>query len=146
MTAIEGILLLAAATAIGRILWQLRKIGKVRNDSWDEQVIDQLRKSGSDPFQPHEVDYFFGMPDEATASRVAAMLSAEGYRTDVERKGEDPSQPFSLHALRTMRLSVPEMKSISRRFTQLAAEVGGTYDGWNASHVERKGDNSELIS
>ncbi len=144
MNLVYLLLLLAAVAAIGRIVWSLRKIGKVRNDSWDEKVIDQLRKSGSDPFKPHNVDFFFGMPDEATAQKVAQLLAAEGFSADVEHKDEDPSQPYSVHALIAMRLSVPDMKAKSRRFTQLAEQVGGTYDGWTASHVERKGDNSEL--
>ncbi|MCB1624976.1 MAG: ribonuclease E inhibitor RraB [Pseudomonadales bacterium] len=145
MTALYVLLLLAAMAAIGRIIWSLRKIGQARNDSWDEKVIDQLRKGGSDPFQPHDVDFFFAMPDEPTARKVAGILDGEGFRTDVEHKDEIPSQPYSVHALRSMRLSAPDMKSMSRRFTQLAAEVGGTYDGWIASHVDRKDDNSEPI-
>lgn len=137
-------LIAGAAVAIGRIYWSLRKVARQRNDSWDAKLIERLRKDGSDPFQPHNVDFFFGLPNEASARELAAQLGAEGFATDVEHKPENPSHPYSLHAMKSLRLSVPDMQELSRRLTDLAKSKGGSYDGWAASHVARTAGNPRL--
>ena len=38
-----------------------------KNDSWDARLIDQLRKRGSDPFKPHDVDFFLAFPTREAA-------------------------------------------------------------------------------
>jgi hypothetical protein len=138
------LLLLGAALAIGRIYWSVHKVAAKRNDTWDAKLIEQLRKSGSDPFQPHDVDFFFGMPDATSAQSIATQLIAEGFATDIEHKPDNPSHPYSLHAAKALRLAVPQMQELSRRFTALAKERGGSYDGWAAAHVARTEGNPKL--
>ena len=40
---------------------------------------------------------------------------------------------YSLHARKSMQLTVPDMQSLSRRLTDTATALGGRYDGWAAN-------------
>jgi Regulator of ribonuclease activity B len=132
------LLFLAGAVLLGRIYYGIRKMKERTVKDWDERQIDRLRKAGSDPFAPHEVDFFMAMPSEAAGHAVAAILEAEGYRVDVKSAPDNPGDhPFSLHATKSMRLSVPGMHELTKRFQELAKANGGHYDGWSAAVVPK---------
>jgi hypothetical protein len=85
------------------------------------------------------VDFFMAMPTQAAGDAVAAVLEAEGYGVDVHAAPDNPADhPFSLHATKSMRLSVPGMHELTRRFQELAKTNGGHYDGWSAAVVPKK--------
>jgi hypothetical protein len=125
----------AGAAVVARIFVKVRKLRNAERDDWDSRAIDRLRKQGSDPFKPHEVDFFFALPDENATRVVNAHLESEGYAIDVKAVPENTDFPYSLHARKSMRLSVPEMRMLSRRFTELADANAGRYDGWAADVV-----------
>ena len=136
MSWILTLLFLAGAGVLWRVYYGIRQMKQKTEKDWDERQIDRLRKSGSDPFQPHEVDFFMAMPSEAAGHAVGAVLQAEGYRVDVKPAPDNPNdQPFSLHATKSLRLSVPGMKELTAHFQQLAKAHGGHYDGWSAAVV-----------
>ena len=114
-------------------IWQnLRKLQQRQNDSWDARLIDQLRKRGSDPFKPHDVDFFLAFPTQDAAERLAARLRNEGFDADVVDEPESGALRYSLHAHKSMQLTVPDMQELSRRLTDQAKEMGGRYDGWSS--------------
>lgn len=133
-----------AFAAIGGLIaayriWQnLQKLRQRQNDSWDERLIDQLRKRGSDPFKPHDVDFFLAFPAQEAAERLANRLRGDGFDADVVDRPENGDLRFSLHAHKSMKLTVPDMKELSRKLTDAAAELGGRYDGWSAKEVPRE--------
>ena len=135
------VLLLAATLAliVLRIYFKLRMARKLRTESWDEQVIARLRSQGYAPFNDYQVDFFLALPSEAACHTVRASLEAEGFRVDVKPVPEGVDQPFSLHATKALRLSVPDMRETSRRFGELARLNGGRYDGWMPGAVEQSG-------
>ena len=57
---------LGGLVAAWRIYQNLQKLRRQKNDTWDARLIDQLRKRGSDPFKPHDVDFFFAFPSAQT--------------------------------------------------------------------------------
>ncbi len=133
------LLVVAGAVALGRIYYSFRKMKENSEKDWDARLIERLRKSGSDPFQPHEVDFFMAMPSQAAGQAVAAILEAEGYRVDVKPAPDNPAdQPFSLHATKSLRLSVPGMRELTAHFQELAKTHGGHYDGWSAAVVRHE--------
>ena len=60
-----------------RIYFKLRKLNTSEDDDWDAKQIALLRSRGSDPFQSHEVDFFFGMPDSGSCEAVRKGLELE---------------------------------------------------------------------
>jgi hypothetical protein len=132
------LLFVGAVVAIGRIYYGVRKMREQHVKDWDEIQIDRLRKSGSDPFRPHDVDFFMAMPSEAAGLEVKSRLEADGYRVDLKLAPANPgAQPYSLHAIKALRLSVPGMRELSAQFKEIARTSGGTYDGWSAAAVAR---------
>ena len=122
-------------------IWQnLQKLRQRQNDSWDARLIDQLRKRGSDPFKPHDVDFFLAFPDREGADQIGARLRGEGFDVHVNETPDNGELKFSLHAHKSMQLTVPDMQDLSRRLTEAAREKGGRYDGWSAKQVPKPED------
>jgi hypothetical protein len=136
MNWVLALLFLVGAGLLWRIYSDVRKAKEKTVKDWDASLIERLRKSGSDPFQPHEVDFFMAMPSEAAGQAVAAILEAEGYRVDLHAAPDNPADhPFSLHATKALRLSVPGMRELTAQFKEVATAHGGHYDGWSAAVV-----------
>ena len=70
------------------------------------------------------------MPTDAAARTVADLLAAQGYSVDVREVTENPGYLFSVHAQKSMQLSLDIVRENSARFRAIAAEHGGRYDGW----------------
>ncbi|HEX6397623.1 MAG TPA: ribonuclease E inhibitor RraB [Steroidobacteraceae bacterium] len=129
--------IIGGLVAAWRIWQNLQKLRQRQNDSWDARLIDQLRKRGSDPFKPHDVDFFLAFPNSEGAERLAAQLRTEGFDADVHDTPESGDLRYSLHAHKSMQLTVPDMQDLSRRLTDAATAHGGRYDGWSAKQVPR---------
>lgn len=140
MTLAYIFLVLGGVIAIWRIWISIKRARDLPAHSWDERLIEKLRLEGSDPFQPHDVVFFFGMPNEKAAQLVVERLVREGYAAEYKRVEEQVELGFSVHAQRSIRLSVPDMQATSRRFNELAAELHGRYDGWAAASNRKAGD------
>ncbi len=129
--------ILGGLLAAFRIWQNLQKLRRRRNDSWDARLIDQLRKRGSDPFKPHDVDFFLAFPNQDAAEDLAKQLRSEGFDADVVDEPENGELRWSLHAHKSMQLTVPDMQDLSRRLTEAATAKGGRYDGWSAKQVPK---------
>ncbi|MEO8065076.1 MAG: ribonuclease E inhibitor RraB [Pseudomonadota bacterium] len=129
--------IVGGALAAWRIWQNLNKLRQRQNDSWDARLIDQLRKRGSDPFKPHDVDFFLAFPSVESAEQLALQLRGEGFDADIVDEPKNGDLRYSLHAHKSMQLTVPSMQDLSRRLTDAAKEKGGRYDGWSAKQVPR---------
>ena len=127
--------ILGGALAAWRIWQNLNKLRTRQNDSWDARLIDQLRKRGSDPFKPHDVDFFLAFPSAEAAEQLATQLRGEGFDADLVDEPQNGDLRYSLHAHKSMQLTVPGMQDLSRRLTEAAKEKGGRYDGWSAKQA-----------
>src|SRR5499427_2765050 len=106
---IFALALLAALVLIAlRIYFKLRAVRRSRAETWDEQMIGQLRAQGYAPFNDYRVDFFLALPDEAACQRARARLEPE-FSVDVKPLENDAELLYSLHATKTMRLVVPDM-------------------------------------
>ena len=110
------------------------------SETWDEKMIERLRSQGYAPFNEYPVAFFLALPDEASCGAVRQRLEPEGFSVDVKPMttrlfGEaeiEGSLPLSLHATKSMRLLIADMVEHSHRFSALAHEFHGRYDGWAA--------------
>jgi hypothetical protein len=123
----------AVALAAVRIVGSVRRMRKAQGEDWDEKQVKRLRALGGDPFRPYDVDFFFGVPDEAACVRLQQALQADGCTVDYRALPSDTGSGYSLHARKQLRLSVTEMQEHSARYRALAAQHDCAYDGWNAS-------------
>jgi hypothetical protein len=122
-------LLGAMGLIVLRLYFKLRTARRSRAETWDEQMIGQLRSQGYAPFNDYRVDFFLALPDEAACQQARARLEPE---FSVDAKPMQEESGFSLHATKSMRLIVPDVQAVSRRLMALATELGGRYDGWAA--------------
>jgi len=127
------VFIVAAGAVLARIIVNIRKVQKAETNDWDAKMIAHLRSQGGDPFQPYHIDFFFALPSEAACRQVQAALEGDGFEVDTKPVPENADQPFSLHAVKALRLSVPDMRELTRRFSELATSAGGRYDGWAAA-------------
>ncbi len=128
-TTIAWLLVAVALFSAIRIVSQFRGMSRKRKKvDWDEQFIQSLRKAGVNTFEEQLVDFFFTLPSRAACEQLAFALRPDGYTLDIKEDAETGA--FSLHAQRSMRLSIPEMQALTARFTKLAEEHGGKYDNW----------------
>jgi hypothetical protein len=128
-TTIAWLLVAVALFSAIRIVSQFRGMSRKRKKvDWDEQFIQSLRKAGVNTFEEQLVDFFFTLPTRAACEQLAFVLRPDGYALDIKEDAETGA--FSLHAQRSMRLSIPEMQGLTARFTKLAEEHGGKYDNW----------------
>jgi hypothetical protein len=129
-----------AAVVVARLYFTVRKMRPAHQESWDEKMIERLRSQGYVPFNEYPVAFFLALPDEAACGAVRARLEPEGFAVDVKPMraqlfGEseiEGSLPLSLHATKSMRLILADMVELSHRFTAIAHEFNGRYDGWAA--------------
>jgi len=126
-----ALVVFAGAAVIFRFYSTMKKGREVHGDNWDTKLVTELRKRGQDPFQPHDVNFFFALPDEPACTAINRQLESEGFTVDVKAVPGNEF-PFSLSATRNMRVDAPEMKAHSRRFRELARAHNGRYDGWGS--------------
>ena len=105
----------------------MKKGREVHGADCDTKLIAELRKRGQDPFQPHDVNFFFALPNEPACTAINRQLESEGFVVDVKAVPGNEF-PFSLSATRNMRIHAPDMKALSRRFNELARthHLGGS--------------------
>ena len=127
--------IIGGAVAAWRIWQNLQKLRRQKNDSWDERLIDQLRKRGSAHFKPHDVDFFLAFPTPDGAMEVERLLKGEGFDAEIVDTPENGELRYVLHAHKSMQLTVPDMQELSRRLTDAATQRQGRYDGWSAKQV-----------
>jgi hypothetical protein len=134
---LTGLLVLAALIAVVRVYLTVRRASQRKTEDWDEKLVKNLRTQGGDPFSPQDVDFFFDLPDQNACEQVAALLRPRAFTVDFRRVDPERGDRFTLHALKSMRISVPDMQALRREFAALAVQHGGRYDGWATSGITR---------
>ena len=138
MSAFTLLLVLAALVAAYRVYLAVRRMRAPPQDDWDERLVKNLRSQGGNPFNPYEVDFFFDLPDEARCQQVSSVLVASGHEVDFHPLDPERGSSWSLHARKSIRISVPDMQAQTRDFRALATAHAGRYDGWATSGMNRE--------
>lgn len=102
----------------------------------DRQVIEQLQAAGADLSAPREVVHHVHLPSREAAEAFAPMVLNQGYEPKVlepdDASADDP-RPWTVTATGQAVVTEEGLATARRSFTELAAEYGGSYDGWEAA-------------
>ena len=137
MWVVYALLGAGAFLALLRIYMIVRRTQRSRGDDWDAQLVRNFRAQGGQGFQPVDIDFFFGVPDESHCEPLAVALRADGCEVDYKPATSEGASGFSLHARKSLRVSVDSMQEHSRRYRHLASQHAATYDGWAAEGVTK---------
>ena len=100
-------------------------------DSGDLQVIESLKKHGSDVSRPHPIDFYLYFPSESAARRACSSLTSGGF-TALRVSQLDASSPWLCLVQKTLVPTDEALTEIRSRLTAIASKLGGEYDGWEA--------------
>ncbi len=100
----------------------------------DQQVLDQLKKAGSNLKKPHNIEFFLYFPTKAAAQRVAQELKKDKFIVKVERGSQGPD--WLCFATRKMVPAHAALVGLRKRFDAMANKFKGTYDGWGSQVVK----------
>ena len=138
MTWIIALVFAGGVLAVVKIWLNIKKAQAAHNtEDFDTRLIARLRAEGSDPFKPHDVDFFLSFPDASSAEKVREQLAARGYVSDVRATPDAPDFPFGVHVAKSLQLSLGSIQAVSTELGAMARAAGGRYDGWAAAHVSR---------
>ena len=100
----------------------------------DQQVLDQLKKAGSNLSKPHDIDFFLYFPTKDSASDAAKTLAGDVDTVKVE-PGAD-KQTWLCLANKRMVPDHDKLVSLRTRFNEVARNGKGVYDGWGTEVVK----------
>jgi hypothetical protein len=125
--------LIAIILVVGGIFLYSR-IGSSAELSPDGQVIQQLKKAGSNIRKPHDIEFFFYFPTLEAAERIAAALKIEGFNAKVQHaaKGND----FVVSATKSIVPTEAGLVALRQKFNAMSAVEKGDYDGWGSPVVK----------
>lgn len=100
----------------------------------DYQVVQVLEENG-DPLTPkRDVRHHIYFPDRGGADTFAQRIAPDGFKIEIE-----PSDgQWLVCAARDDSVEHPQISSITGPLADLAAQLGGDYDGWEAMLVKPK--------
>jgi hypothetical protein len=99
----------------------------------DQQVLDQLKKAGSNFSKPHDIEFFLYFPSEAAATSAAQEVEKEVGSVEVKHGANSPE--WLCFATKRMAPAHGELVRLRTRFDNIASRLDGKYDGWGTEVV-----------
>lgn len=103
-----------------------------KKEDLDEVVISQLAKAGSDLVKPHNIDFFLYFPNRELAEQAKSLIHRENpsYEIIVKDSVQKGIILCEIHA--QLVPTIANLKDAGKKFTEIASNLGGQYDGWGA--------------
>lgn len=98
----------------------------------DRRTLGALVDEGADLALETDVQLFLLFPTEGHARSAQSVVRREGHLGDV-LASDEPDAPWVLAVHRTMVPALENVRAARARYTSLAMELGGTFDGWEAA-------------
>lgn len=103
----------------------------------ERALIQRIRDSGNDPTQANETTHYLYFANREAASGAASELKARGY--SVELREPRPQIPdWAVVAKHQLVISEENVGLVRSAMEGIAAQFGGSYDGWEAAVQPRK--------
>lgn len=101
-------------------------------ETLDRHTLDALVDEGADLALETDVQLFLLFPEEGHARSAQSVVQREGHVGDVLAPDE-PGTPWVLAVHRRLVPTLENVRAARARYTSLATELGGTFDGWEAA-------------
>lgn len=101
---------------------------------FQEEVLQQLRKNGSDVSKPHDFEFYLYLPTRESAERAAVKIRQSGF-TAAEVSRSVSGSAWLCVAKKSLIPGKANLADHARFFEQIAAALGGVFDGWEAEIV-----------
>jgi hypothetical protein len=105
------------------------------NPDPDAKVLFHLAQNGSDLTKVHEPDFAFYFGSETAAKAAESKLGERDFDVTVEPPCTDHDE-YLVVGVKKMVPELDALNHLSDEFEELAAELGGRYDGWGAETVD----------
>ena len=100
----------------------------------DQQLLDQLKKAGSDLSKPHDIEFFLYFADEGSANTAAREVKEEVDAVKVRQAAKGSG--WLCFATRRMVPDHEELVRLRKRFNAISLKLEGEYDGWGTEVVK----------
>jgi hypothetical protein len=100
--------------------------GCTKKPTLDEWGLDQLKKAGNDLSKQHKIEFVLSFSTQSVAEQAAPRLRSAGFGVEVKQDGSD----WRCLATKTMIPDLAALEQIHRDMDQIAASLGGRYEGW----------------
>ncbi len=95
-----------------------------------EVAIDQIEDAGGDPTQARPIAYFLIFPSPEKAERAASDLRARDFRVDADFSAQMGEAWLVVERIGVVSRDLGANEAL---LADVAAQYGGTYDGWEAA-------------
>ena len=100
----------------------------------DAQVLEALKKAGSNLSKPHPIEFFLYFANEDQARKAADQIRGRSFEVTVDHAGKGDS--WLCLATKSMIPELGELHRIRADFNAIARAQSGQYDGWGTPVVE----------
>lgn len=100
----------------------------------DQQILEQLKKAGSNLAKPHAIEFFLYFPTQAAAKEAASTIEKSGFSVTIKQSAQ--GSDWLCSATKTMVPELAALQKIRKDFNALASSKRGEYDGWGTGIVK----------
>ena len=104
------------------------------SQSFQTEVLDQLRDMGSDISKPHSFDFYLYVPTEVAAIQAADKVRESAFAAEVLPGASGNN--WLCRATITIVPDVAPLDEIGNLFEQVAAALHGEFDGWESDVIK----------
>jgi Regulator of ribonuclease activity B len=104
------------------------------SETFKQEVLDQLRESGSDIAKPHKFEFYLYVLTKVDADIAAAKMLQSGFLSAKVSKASSDNSWLCLVG-KTLVPIESDLNDHARFFREVAAALGGEFDGWEAEIV-----------
>src|SRR5437868_3138889 len=104
------------------------------SETFQQEVLEQLRESGSDVTKPHDFEFYLYVPTKPYAEKAADKIRTSGFSAAEVSRAASGSGWLCL-ARKTIIPDQADLSDHARFLEQVAVALGGEFDGWEAGIV-----------